>query len=161
VEYYDPTPWIATSDSLVEATEARIKVDKVAKSNLRSKGQFYSPHYKLELDVVVKGSGEILRLSEWRDKIGRLHFKLIDYQDTLRRGDFKETRHHHNPNGANIPPPHHIHFPTIKYPLNQEHTYAYPVKPSQDKSGEDDISALRLFCDYTKIILAGVNLPLI
>jgi hypothetical protein len=162
VDYYDPTPWIDTFDSLVDFIEARLKVDKVAKSDPRSKGQAYLPQHELELDIVVKESGETLRLTEWRDQVGRFHLGLVSSEeDILRRGDFKETRYHHNPNGKNIPPPHHIHFPTIKYPLNHGHTYAHPVKPTQDQSGQDYISALRLFCDHTKIILRGVSLPLI
>ena len=161
MSYYDPFRWIDPSDSLVCIIEAKLRADKIAKSNRGSKGRAYLPRHELELDIIVKESGEVLRFTEWKDRAGRFHLSLVNTSDIYRRGDFKENSYHHNPDGRNIPPPHHMHFPTIKYPLNQRHTYAHPVKPASDQSGEDFISVLRLFCDYTNIMLSGVSLPLI
>jgi hypothetical protein len=161
VAYYDPTRWIAPDDSLVDTIEQKLQADKTAKSTPKTKGRAFIPLNELELNVVIRESGEVVRLTEWMDRIGRFHLGLEDSNIKYRRGDFQETRYHHNPNGINIRPPHHIHFPTVKYPLNGEHGYAHPVKPTDSKSGADYISALQLFCDYTNIILSGVSLPII
>lgn len=161
MSYYDPIRWIDPSDSLVDTIEAKLRASKIAKSNRGSKRRAYLPMRELELDIMVRESGEVLRLTEWKDRVGRFHLRLVNTSDTYRRGDFRVDSYHHNPNGMDIPPPHHIHFPTIKYSLNQRHTYAHPVQPASDESGEDFISVLQLFCDYTNITLSGVSLPLI
>jgi hypothetical protein len=150
--YYDPSPFIDLSDSLIDTIGVELRVVKIAKSNPRIKGKAFIPLNELELDVVVKGSANVIRLTEWVDRIGRFHLGLENPNTKYRRGDFQEKTYHHNPNGKDIPPPHHIHFPTTKYPLDGEHSYAYPVKPTIDKSGADYISALQLFCDYTNIV---------
>jgi len=161
VSYYDPIPWIDPSDNLIDIIEDSLKVVKVAKSLGKTKGRSYLPLNELELSITSEDGGEILRLTEWVDRIGRFHLRLVSFNISYRRGDFKVKNYHHNPNGANIPPPHHIHFPTVKYPLDKRHTYAHPVRPATDKTGADYISALRLFCDYTNIILSRVSIPLI
>ena len=159
--YYDPTLWIDPADSLIITIEQKLQADKTAKSAPKTKGRAFIPLNELELDVIIKESGEVVRLTEWVDRIGRFHLGLGDSNAKYRRGDFQETRRHHNPNGVNISPPHHIHFPTIKYPLDGEHSYAHPARPTDDKSGADYISALQLFCSYTNIMLSGVSLPII
>jgi len=161
VGYYDPAPWVDSSDSLIETIEAELKADKVAVSKTRSKSRAYLPPNTLELDVNAKEYGQTLRLTEWADSIGRFHLGLENPTTTVRRGHFQGRDYHHNPNGVNIPPPHHIHFPTMKYPLNQRQTYAHPVRPTADRSGADYISALQLFCDHNNITLNKVSLPLI
>jgi hypothetical protein len=138
-----------------------LQADKIGRSTPRTKGKAFVPANELELSIVIKGSGEVIRLTEWMDGRGRFHLRLEGSDIKYRRGDFQETRFHHNPNGAEIPPPHHIHFPTTKYPLEGEHSYAHPVKPRDGKSGADYISALWLFCDYTNITLSGVSIPII
>jgi len=161
VSYYDPIQWIDPSDSLVDIIEAKLRAGKIAKSDRGSKRRAYLPRHELELDIIVTQSSEVLRLTEWQDHAGGFHLGLVNTSDIYRRGDFKVNSYHHNPNGRDIPPPHHMHFPTIKYPLNQRHTYAHPVQPTSDKSGGDFISVLQLFCDYTNIMFSGVSLPLI
>ncbi len=161
VAYYDPTRWLDPSDRLVNAVELKLKADKFAKSNPKAKGKSFLPLNELELNVIIRESGESIRLTEWVDRIGRFHLGLENSNTKYRRGDFQANKPHHNPNGKNIYPPHHIHFPTIKYPLNGGKSYAHPVKPADDKTGEDYISALRLFCDYTNILLSGASLPMI
>lgn len=151
MSYYDPIRWIDTSDSLVDTIEDKLRTAKIAKSNMGGKKRAYLPRHELELDIMITESGEVLRLTEWEDRAGRFHLGLANISDTYRRGDFKVNSYHHNPNGVDIPPPHHIHFPTIKYSLKERHTYAHPVEPTSDKSGEDFISVLRLFCDHTNI----------
>lgn len=159
--YYDPTPWIDPADDLIVTVEQKIQANKIAKSTLKTKGKAFIPLNGLELDVIIKGSGEMARLTEWVDRIGRFHLGLEDSNTKYRRGDFQATRYHHNPNGVEIAPPHHIHFPTVKYPLDGEHSYAHPVEPTENKSGEDYITALQLFCDYTNTVLSGVSIPII
>jgi hypothetical protein len=161
VAYYDPTGWIDPSDSLIVAVEQKLQANKIAKSIPKARGKGFLPANELELSVVIGGSGEVIRLTEWMDGRGRFHLRLQDPDTKYRRGDFQETRFHHNPNGVDIPPPHHIHFPTTTYPLDGEHSYAHPVKPTRAKSGADYISALWLFCDYANIVLGGVSIPII
>lgn len=161
MSYYNPTKWIDPSDTLVDSIEIKILADKVAESKIKYHGRSYLPQNELELDVKVKGSVETLRLTEWVDRIGRFHLGLTDFNVLYRRGDFKEKNFHTNPNGFKVPPPHHIHFPTKQYPLEGMHTYAYPVKPTYNDTGEDYISSLRLFCDNNNIRLGSVTLPLI
>jgi hypothetical protein len=161
VSYYDPIRWIEASDSLVATIEAKLRATKTGESNKGSRSRAYLPSHELELDVVITGSGEVIRLTQWEDHAGRFHLGLANTSDTYRRGDFKVDSYHHNPNGVDIAPPHHMHFPTVKYSLKGRHTYAHPVQPTGDKSGEDFVSVLRLFCDYTNIVLSGVSLRLI
>ena len=159
--YYNPTPWIDPIDNLIVTIEQKLQANKVAKSTPKTKGKAFIPLNELELNVIIRESGEVVRLTEWVDGRGRFHLGLEDSNTKYRRADFQVIRHHHNPNGVNIPPPHHIHFPTVKYPLDGEHSYAHPVEATDDKSGVDYISALRLFCDYTNIVLSGVSIPMI
>ncbi len=159
MSYYDPTRWVKLPDTLVVAIEDKVRTNKKAQSsNGRTAGAFLPPNY-LDLDVIVEQSGEILRLTEWIDKIGRTHITLSDSnQLSFRRGDFRVTEHHHNPSGVDIPPPHHIHFPTVDYPLNGTHTYAYPTN---SKVVSDYIGALNVFCNVNNIILDKIHLPLL
>jgi hypothetical protein len=161
VSYYDPIRWIDASDSLVATIEAKLRATKTAESNRESRSRAYLPRHELELDIVIAESGEVIRLTEWEDRAGRFHLGLANTSDTYRRADFKVASYHHNPNGVDIPPPHHMHFPTVEHSLKERHTYAHPVSPTGDKSGEDFVSVLRLFCDYTNIMLGRVNLRLI
>jgi len=161
VAYYDPIQWIDPSDNLVDAIEQKVKADKSARSAPRTKGKAFIPLNELELNVIVKNSGEIIRLTEWVDRAGRFHLGLEEPTTKYRRGDFQVQRPHHNPNGVDILPPHHIHFPTVIYPLEGRSSYAHPVRHTDDETGTDYISALRLFCAYTNIMLSGASVPII
>jgi hypothetical protein len=160
VSYYDPARWIDASDSLVATVEAKLRATKTAQSATGGRTRAYLPRHELELNVVLSESGEVIRLTEWEDRAGRFHLGLASTSDIYRRGDFKVPLYHHNPNGVDIPPPHHMHFPTVKYSLKESHTYAHPVRPTDEESGEDFVSVLRLFCDHTNIMLSGVSLRL-
>jgi hypothetical protein len=81
---------------------------------------------------------------------------LASKDDMIRKGHFNHG-YHHNPDGRDIRPPHHIHFPTVNYPaLDRTHTYAYSVQANNDY-----ISALKRLCIDTNIDLHNATLPLI
>lgn len=153
--YYDPKPWISTDDNLISPVEDILKLHKRAYSKRFGTGKSYLPQAPLELDIITDDK-QILRLTEWKDKNGKIFIELAFVNDTYRKGHFNSTDWHHNPSGENIPPPHHIHFPTKKYSINQMHTYAFPIKADTDY-----ISTLEKFCEVTNIEIKGVSIPLL
>jgi len=154
--YNDPAGWIDPNDQLLSHVEDKVKSEKLARPKTgRSVRSFLPPSY-LELDIVVKATRELMRLAEWVDVRGRVFVDLVHEDNTLRKGHFNHDWHH-NPNGRDISPPHHIHFPTLRYPnLDRMPTYAYPVKANSDY-----LNVLRKFCDDANIAIQGVPLPLL
>jgi len=161
--YYDPSNWIAPDDSLIGEVEDRLKLDKRAQPKATRvqpravrAGKAFLPPNSFELDVIIESTKEVLRLVEWMDKEGKVFIELGVSVDFLRIGHFNHGWHH-NPNGRNIPPPHHIHFPTFQYRnITRPPTYAYPVQ-----SGSDFVEAFQTFCDNANIRIKGVPLPLL
>ena len=156
--YYDPVVWIAPDDQLVSYVEHTLKLSKRVRSKQSSSGKSFLPLLSVELDVVVEDTNESLRLVEWIDREGKIFINLSYSEDIFRKGHFKQDWHT-NPNGAKIRPPHHMHFPTIKYcNLDRRHTYAYPINADIDI---DYVNALKKFCDYINTRLEGVSIPLL
>jgi hypothetical protein len=158
--YYDPSSWIASDDSIVVSIEAKLILKKSAWSAGRTtRGKSFLPKNSLELQVLIEDTGEELRLVEWQgDRQGKIYIDLNQNVDVYRSGHFR-CSYHQNPNGCAIPPPHHIHFPTIKYrKLGYGQTsYAHPIMGDQDCNY---ILALQSFCDQINIFLDKVNIPL-
>jgi len=157
--YYDPSPWIASDDSLVESMEAKLMYKKRARSSGRVVGKSFLPKNNLELQVLVDDTGEQLRLIEWQgDRYGKIYIELIQDADNYRNGHFR-CGHHQNPNGRAIPPPHHIHFPTVKYRRLGfgQSSYAHPIPVNSDCNYVD---ALGGFCDCVNIYWEAVPIPL-
>lgn len=158
--YYNPSIWIGANDRLLADVEERMKSDKQARSARDRSGKLFLPPSSLQLDIIVRETKEVLRLTERLDKLGRVRINLVGEDATFRKGHFNETRWHHNPDGRDIPPPHHSHFPSSKYPnLDRPHTYAHPVRA--DSNCLDFLNALCTFCEYVNIELHGVSLPLL
>jgi len=162
--YYDPSGWIDPTDSLINEVEERLKLDKKAQSKglstLRRRvygtTKVFLPPVSFELDVVVKGTKELLRLTEWVDKAGKVYIDLTVSNDFLRKGHFNHDWHH-NPDGRDIPPPHHIHFPTVKFNnLARPHSYAHSVHLE-----DTYLEALQTFCGCVNINIRAVSLPLL
>ena len=96
----------------------------------------------------------MLRLTEWVDTAGKINIDLTDDGSILRQGHFNHSGHH-NPNGTDIPPPNHIHFPTMKLPNLRRHpAYAYPVRANCNY-----IEALVRYCADTNIQIEGAKIP--
>ena len=162
--YYDPSGWIDPSDSLIGEVEDKLKLDKKAQPKGSSTPQrrapgttkAFLPPVSFELDVVIQSTRELLRLTEWIDKAGKVYIDLTVSNDFLRKGHFKNNWHH-NPDGRDISPPHHTHFPTVKFNnLTRPHSYAYPVR-----SGSNYLEALVTFCEHVNISIKAVPLPLL
>jgi hypothetical protein len=153
--YYNPVFWVASDDHLDKKIEDQVILLKRATSNNARHIRGLLPPSALELLVVCPKTQEILRLIEWEDEIGRIFINLIQDSGLLRKGHFKTTWHN-NPDGRGISPPHHIHFPTVKYSLAGSKTYAYPVK-----QGDNYLDALKKFCHDTNIVIDGVSIPLL
>lgn len=160
MSYYDPTKWIAADDQLLSDIETKLKLEKRSSSKRAKYGRSFLPRTCLELDVNVDVTHELLRLTEWIDQTGKVYIELGYSEDMYRKGHFNTDEWHHNPNGANIPPPHHMHFPTVTYPnLKRKPNYAHPIKANNDYI--DYINALKRFCAFVNITLRGVALPLL
>ncbi len=156
MSYYNPINWIPSDDQLILDIEQKLTSDKRAYSRGAGSGKYLSPPSAMELAVIIGATKEVLRLTEWEDRQGKVFINLTFDEDTYRKGHFN-TDWHHNPNGEDIRPPHHIHFPTVKYPkLERPPTYAYPVK-----SDNDYLSALTKFCEDSNIELHGASVPLL
>jgi len=154
--YYDPRGWIAPDDRLVSNVETRLMLQKQVRPKRSSAGKSLLPPSAMELDVIIKQTDEVLRLTEWVDNLDRVFIDLTSSGDVFRKGHFNHDWHH-NPNGRDIPPPHHIHFPTVKYSsLKRKPSYAHPIKAESDY-----LDALISFCDCANIELHGISLPLI
>ena len=152
--YYDPSSWIGSGDQLVEAVERRIRLHKRARPRASRLGKTYSPPNSIELSVSIGETNEMLRLTEWVDTAGKINIDLTDDGSILRQGHFNHSGHH-NPNGTDIPPPNHIHFPTMKLPNLRRHpAYAYPVRANCNY-----IEALVRYCADTNIQIEGAKIP--
>lgn len=157
--YYDPSGWIDPADHLIPEVEEKLKLEKKAGPRVSRAGKSYLPPNSMELGVLIKDTNEMLRLAEWVDKAGKVSITLSVNDEFLRQGHFNHDWHH-NPNGIDIPPPHHIHFPTKRYPnLRRSPTYAYRVKELRQDCNYLD--ALQKFCSHTNIEIRGAPLPLL
>lgn len=153
--YYDPSRWISGDDALLSYVEMKVKASKRASSQSARHRKSFLPLYAIERDVVIGDTRESLRLSLSMEKQEKISINLSSGQEALRKGHFNHDWHH-NPDGRNVRPPHHIHFPTANYPsLDRPHTYAYAVR-----SETDYLSALKGFCNDTNISIHNVSLPL-
>lgn len=153
--YYDPSRWIALTDTLLTHIENKVMANKRAFSQRKRHSKSFLPPHAIELDVVLDDTGELLRLSLSIEKEGNVSINMVSGDEPLRKGHFNHDWHH-NPDGHNIRPPNHIHFPTANYPsLDRPNTYAYPVQ-----SETDYLSALEKFCNDTNISIHAVPLPL-
>lgn len=154
--YYGPTSWIPDEDYLLFDVENRVKANKRATTAKSRRSKSFLPPYSIELDVLINETHEVLRLTLTKEKQGKVSINLAAGDDMLRKGHFNHA-YHHNPNGVDIPPPHHIHFPTYNYPsLDRQHTYAYSVQADNDY-----LSALQKLCFDTNISLHNASLPLL
>ena len=160
--YYDPSKWIAADDTLIADVEQKVIAPKLASSKASRGRKAFLPPNKMELHIVTTDTHEELRLTEWQNKLGKIFINLTHDIGTLRKGHFKGQRWHQNPDGTAIAPPHHVHFPTTKYPnldLEKVSTYAHPIL--REQKDVSYIHALRGFCDYVNIELHGVAVPLL
>lgn len=154
--YYDPSTWIDATDSLVSCVEHRMMMNKRAKTpKRRAGGRSFQPRGSIELDVEIQATGEVLRLTQWMDQLDKIFVNLQSDNKVFRKGHFNQCWHH-NPNDKNVPPPHHVHFPTILYPdLTRRPTYAHPIR-----ARDDYLDMLQRFCDSVNIAIKNVSLPL-
>ncbi len=160
--YYDPSEWVAAGDTLIAEVEQKVMAPKLASSKASRDRKAFLPPNTMELHLTTTDTHEALRLTEWQNKLGKIFINLTHDRGTLRKAHFKETRWHQNPNGTAIAPPHHVHFPTRKYPsldLERVSTYAHPILKEQPDVSY--IDALRGFSEYVNIELHGVSIPLI
>ena len=156
--YYNPRRWIDPTDNLLPETENVLKLEKLARQRATSgAGRTFLPPVSMEFDVIIKGTEDIIRMTEWVDTSGKIFIELTHESHILRKGHFKQGWHH-NPNNQEIPPPHHVHFPTKKYPLSntQSSTYAYSIQ-----SNNNHVEALLRLCNHNNIEVRGISVPLI
>ena len=152
--YYNPSSWIASDDQLVDSIEHKIRLYKRARPRTSRPGKAFTPPNSMELSVVIRETNEMLRLTEWIDPVGKISIELTDDGTILRQGHFNHGWHH-NPNGVDIPPPNHIHFPTVKHrDLTRHPAYAYRVK-----SASNYIEALAKYCSHSNIDIEGAAIP--
>jgi len=154
VSYYAPIKWIPADDQLIADIEGKLITDKRAYSIQVGVGKAFKPPSAIEFNVIIKETKETLRLIEWEDREGKLYVELTSTENIFRKGHFRHDGHH-NPDGRNIKPPHHIHFPTENFPLSKRSTYAYPAKTEGDY-----LSALSKFCNDTNIDIHHASIPL-
>lgn len=155
--YYNPRRWIDHTDSLLLETENILKLRKLARQRATSGlGRKFLPPVFLEFDVTITGTDDVIRMTEWVDTMGKIYIDLAHDGTFLRKGHFNHGWHH-NPNGREIPPPHHIHFPTTKYPSLSARSpkYAYSIN-----SNNNYVDALLRLCDHNNIEIRGVSVPL-
>lgn len=155
--YYNPRRWIEPTDSLLAATENVLKLKKLARQRVMSgSGHKFLPPVFLEFDVTITDTNDVIRMTEWVDTMGQIYIDLAHDGNFLRKGHFNQGWHH-NPNGRDIPPPHHVHFPTAKYPSLNAHSpkYAYSIKANNNY-----VEALLKFCDHNNIKVRGISIPL-
>ena len=154
--YYEPAEWISQDDRLDSEVEEVLKIPKRAFPRRVGSGKSFVPPSAIELDISVKDKTDVLRLTEWEDKQGRVFVNLEHAHRFFRKGHFN-SGWHHNPDKRDIPPPHHVHFPTMRYPnLDYPSTYAYPLSADSDY-----LSALVRFCEDINIEIHGVSIPLL
>lgn len=154
--YYNPIQWIPNEDQLLSHVESKLQADKRAYSKKGQQRRSFLPPQAMELDAVLNETHEVLRLTLTMEKHGKISINLAAGDEALRKGHFNHDWHH-NPNGQDIPPPHHIHFPTANYPsLDRQHTYAYSVQAENNY-----LAALQKFCADNNIYLHNASLPLL
>lgn len=149
--YYDPSIWVTDkTDKLVEVCENIIKLNKVADPKEKY-GQCFQPTFSAQWRVTVLETGEILDLKQWADRTGKIDVDLIQESEGLRKGHYNPRKHHRNPDGQ-IVKPHHVHFPTEKYPrlYVQTKKYAYPSQVNGNY-----IETIKQFCRESNIELRG------
>ncbi|PVV83531.1 hypothetical protein [Dehalogenimonas alkenigignens] len=154
--YFNPLPLIAHGDEAIPSIENLIRAQKVAVTDTRRRNSF-SPPNQVQLDVKTVLSGDILRIHQSKDTIGLITVTMFHNNEVVRQGHFNRKDWHHNPSGQNIPPPHHIHFPTLKFPrigrANRDgHSYAYQVDSDRDMT-----STLKCFCINNNISLQNAQ----
>lgn len=157
MSYYDPSPIIHGTDTLIISCETRVKTRKRGELQSSYFGKaFLPPSLQLEWLVIIGETGEILTLKQWVNKVGKIEINLIDSNMYwLRKGHYNNTPHR-NPDDSITKGPHHIHFPTTKYPTLdvQRQKWAYSV----DVNG-NYLEALIQFNRHTNIRLRG-SIPL-
>ncbi|MBA7526434.1 hypothetical protein ES705_18596 [subsurface metagenome] len=153
--YYNPERWIAKDDRLVSDVEGRVILRKRARSTDTSVRGGIRPPLCLEFEVVIIDTGEVLRMVEWVDREGKVFVNLEMVDFPFRKGHYNQPNYHHNPDGRNIRPPHHVHFPTVKCQnLNEPHSYAYPAN-----GGSNYLEVIKEFCQCNNIEIVSLKLP--
>ena len=158
MSYYNPEKWIQSGDELIPDIEERLVANKRAYTVNTVAGKSFKPPSGIELLVVLNDTKETIRLIEWEDIQGKLFIDLQSPDYIFRKGHFNNKNVHYNPGGIAINPPHHMHFPTKKYPkLDRFKTkYAYPLKCENDY-----LNTLDRFCNDTNIDIHHASIPLI
>ena len=157
--YYNPGYWVDDPcDSLLTEIEHVVQLDKVAYPDIGAKKKGFLPPGAIELGVLVKESKTTLRLSGTISTVNKINFNLSLGDFILRQGHFNHKGHTNPaPIKRGISPPHHIHFPTIKYSdLTKRPAYAYKVRCNNNY-----IEALQKYCELNNISISGIRLPLI
>ena len=157
--YYDPSPYIGGEDELLLEVEDIIRLNKRALLKQSSRG--LKPMIALEFRIPIAKPQQELKVTFSVDLLKKVKINLIESirNNILRKGHFNYTDYHHNPGGSfpNIPPPHHIHFPTKLYPdLNSKKKYAYPVSCSPSYE-----VILKKYCDHCNILTDGMPISLL
>lgn len=153
--YYNPEEWIAKDDRLVGDVENRLVLRKRARSTDTSSSGGIRPPLYMEFQVLIVDTGEVLRMVEWVDREGKVFVNLEMVGFPFRKGHYNQPNYHHNPDGRNIRPPHHIHFPTVKYQnLNEPRSYAYPTNCESNY-----LDVLKEFCQCNNIDIVSLKLP--
>jgi hypothetical protein len=157
MSYYNPEKWMLSGDELVPDIEERLVVNKRAYTINTGVGKSFKPPSGIEFSVVLIETKENIRLIEWEDIRGKLFIDLQSPDYIFRKGHFNNLNVHHNPGGIVIKPPHHMHFPTKKYPklYRGKTKYAYPLTCQNDY-----LSALMKFCNDTNIDIHHASIPL-
>lgn len=157
MSYYNPIKWVGQNDNLLDEIEEKLIEEKTARAPRQSRGsKAFRPLNSIELDIEIKKTGESFRLALRENRIKKIFINLSSDHEIYRQGHYN-TSWHHNPNGFDISPPHHVHFPTQNYPdLNRNTSYAYPIQAEPDY-----LDALRQFCTHVNIKISGVPLPLL
>lgn len=156
MSYYNPASWIPSDDQLIDLVEQQLQLVKHAVETKGMPGKSFVPSIYFEYDIIDTNGNWLMRLIEWRNKSGKIFIELTEDITKLRKGHFNQN-YHTNPNGT-VTSPHHIHFPTIKYNLDNQHTYAYSIQSTNEYNY---IAALKEFCDDVNIVLGGIKIPLI
>ena len=155
--YYDPSPLLSPDDSLIEPIEVLVKTPKKASQRFKTGSQCFIPPQAIELNVFLPENAGVLRLTLTVKLNNKIIVNLSGSPDTLREGHFNFPGYHHNPSGVDVPPPHHIHFPTTKYPKFSYTTSSYAYQVS---GNTDYMNAMQMFCYNNNINIQGLNYPL-
>lgn len=157
--YYDPHDIIDSGDVLITSVESLIKLPKTAVS-CPPKGMSFVPPVsrRMQWDVKVGSTGNIMRLKQHKNTIGFINVVMFYNGSIVRLGHFNRKQGHTNPNKSYVPPPHHIHFPTMKFPNldRSNHKYAFRVKCNNTLT-----DTLTAFCDTNNIDLTPYTRSLV